>query len=267
MRARRRTSVHGLVADAGRHPGSGRRRRGRCRNAALRRLRECAGIGALIALARVAHAQDEFEIQVYDTETAPEGEYGLEVHANHHLIHAAPDQSHLTLEPHYGLTDWLELGGYLQGSVDTTGDFEYAGVKLRAKLRAPERYWHGRIGLAINFELSAVPSRFESNVWGSEVRPVADIRAGWFYGSINPIVGTDLAGANAGHPQFEPAAKAGVYVGRTLLGVEGYASSDVDRAFATIDIIAKKWDLDFGIGVDHGGNDHPIAKLIFGVHP
>ena len=183
------------------------------------------------------------------------------------MIHAAPDQSHLTLEPHYGLFEWLELGGYLQGSVDTTGDVEYAGVKLRAKLRSPARYWNDRIGLAINFEISAVPSRFEANVWGSEIRPVVDLRADWFYASINPIVGTDLAGSKAGEPQFEPAAKLGVATGSMMFGVEGYAASDVDRAFATIDIVRKTWDLNFGIGVNHGGDDHPIAKLIFGMHP
>jgi hypothetical protein len=218
-------------------------------------------------LATRAHAQDEFEIQVYDAETAPLGEPGLEIHANHHLIHDAPDQSHLTLEPHYGLRDWLELGGYLQGSVDTTGDFAYAGVKLRAKLRVPHRTWDDHIGLAINFEISAVPSRFEPNVWGSEVRPIVDLRAGRLYAAINPIVTTDLGGADAGHPQFEPAAKLAVVLGRTMLGVEGYAGGGVERAFATIDLHRQSWDLNIGVGVNDGSPDHPLGKLIFGVHP
>jgi hypothetical protein len=222
---------------------------------------------AALLVARAAYAQDEFEIQVYDSETAHAGESGLELHANHHLIHAAPDQSHLTLEPHYGATEWLELGAYLQGSLDTTGDAAFAGAKLRAKLRAPARYWNDRIGLAINFEVSGVPSRFEPNVWGSEIRPIADIHAGWLYASVNPIVGIDLAGTDAGHPRLEPAAKLGVVAGRAMFGVEGYASSDVQRVFGTVDIRGKSWDLDFGIGANWGSPDHPIVKLIVGVHP
>jgi hypothetical protein len=63
-----------------------------------------------VAVPRLAHAQDEFEIQVYDVETAPEGEPGIEVHLNQHLIRMAPDATHLTFEPHYGLRDWAELG-------------------------------------------------------------------------------------------------------------------------------------------------------------
>ncbi len=230
----------------------------------------------LLLIARVAHAQDEFEIQVYDADTAPLGEAGLEVHLNHHLIHDAPDQTHLTFEPHYGATEWLELGGYFQTSLDTNGDLEYAGVKLRAKLRWPERLWCKRLGLAINFEVSAVPSQFEPNVWGSEVRPIVDLRAGRVYAALNPIVGIDLAGTVAGHPQLEPAAKLALVLGESaMLGVELYGAfgpidaltEGVDRVFGVVDLKGSWWDLNAGIGASRGSADHPIGKLIFGIHP
>lgn len=230
----------------------------------------------LVALCAVAHAQDEFEIQVYDVEVAPRGEPGLELHLNHHLIHDAPDQTHLTFEPHYGLRDWAELGGYFQTSLTTTGDLAYAGVKLRLKLRRPGRVWNDRLGFAINFEISAVPSQFEANVWGSEIRPIADFRDGRWYAAINPIVGVDLDGALAGHPQLEPAAKLSANVSeRAMLGVEGYGAfgavdaldSGIVRAFAVLDYHGTWFDLNAGVGVSHGSADHPIAKLIFGIHP
>ncbi len=230
----------------------------------------------VLAAAPAAHAQDEFEIQVYDVELAPRGEAGLEVHLNHHLIHDAPDETHLTFEPHYGLRDWLELGGYFQTSLTTTGDLAYAGVKLRTKLRWPRRVWSERLGLAINFELSAVPSRFEANVWGSEVRPVVDVRVGRLYAAVNPIVATDLGGSLAGHPQLEPAAKLAAVIGeRGMAGVEGYGGfgpvdaldSGVVRAFAVVDYRGTWWDLNAGLGISHGSGDHPIGKLIFGLHP
>jgi len=233
-------------------------------------------IGASLAAPRLVHAQDEFEIQVYDVETAPEGEPGIELHLNHHLIRMEPDETHLTFEPHYGLCDWAELGGYFQTSLTSTGELAYAGIKLRIKLRAPHRLWDDRIGLAINFEVSDIPSQFEANQWGSEIRPVVELRTGALYASVNPIVATDLRGDLAGHPQLEPAAKL-AYVANdaVMLGVEAYAAfgpldalgdGSVDRGFVTLDLRGRQWDLNVGIGASHGSQDHPIGKLIVGIH-
>ena len=173
----------------------------------------------LMALTARARAQDEFEIQVYDVETAHRGEPGLEVHVNYHLIHDAADALHVTFEPHYGLRSWLELGGYFQTSLDTSGDFEYAGVKLRAKMRWPRRLWQDRLGLAMNVEASAVPAQFEANVWGSELRPIADLRVGRVYAAINPIVDVDLHGALRGSPSVPAGRKA--CLGRRVHDVRG----------------------------------------------
>jgi hypothetical protein len=241
-------------------------------------VRVCALVAVVLAWrAGAAAAQDAFEVQVYDAETAPRGEPGLELHVNEHAIDGAPDETHVTFEPHYGLADWAELGGYFQTSVTTTGDLAYAGVKLRLKLRRPDRVWGDRIGLALNGELSAVPSRFEPDVWGSELRPIADLRAGRFYASINPILATDLRGSLAGHPQLEPAVKVAVRVrDAAAIGLEGYGgfgpiddlgSEHATRAFAVVDLTGRWWDLDVGAGYGWGSTDHVVAKVIFGIHP
>jgi len=232
---------------------------------------------ALLAITTAADAQDEFEIQVYDVETARQGDPGLEVHANEHLFRDSPDETHLTFEPHYGLRDWAELGGYLQTSLSTSGGFVYAGVKLRLKLRWPRRVWSDRLGLALNFEVSDVPAQFEPNVWGTEVRPIVDFRIGRLYTAVNPIVTTDLAGSLVGRPQFEPAAKLGITVHRdVMLGIEAYGgfgpidalgTSAVERGFAVLDLDGRWWELNLGIGANRGSPDHPIGKLIFGLHP
>jgi hypothetical protein len=233
----------------------------------------------LIALAAhpAARAGDAFEIQVYDVETAPRGGVGLEAHLNHHAIDGAPDQTHLTFEPHYGLTDWAELGGYFQTALTTTGDLAYAGTKVRLKLRWPRRVWDQRIGLALNGELSAVPSRFEPDVWGTELRPVIDLRIGRVYAAVNPILTTSLRGDLAGHPEFEPSAK--LLFGLrddVAIGAEAYASlgplDDLGRdrgeaAFGVVELRASAWDLHLAAGWGWGEPDHTIAKLIFGFHP
>src|SRR5713226_3983073 len=95
--------------------------------------------------AAAARAQDAFEIQVYDASTAPPLTPGLEVHLNG-VLHGAEQPSpagelpthhvaHATLEPHLGLTDWLEVGAYLQSALRPEGTYDYAGTKLRMKAR------------------------------------------------------------------------------------------------------------------------------------
>src|SRR5262245_3308377 len=93
-------------------------------------MRVCAVL-AFAVVARPAAAEDAFEIQVYDANTAPPGEAGIELHLNYHVIDRAPDEIHVTFEPHYGILEWAEVGGYLQTATTTTGDVAYAGVKLR----------------------------------------------------------------------------------------------------------------------------------------
>lgn len=232
---------------------------------------------ALIILCATAHAQDEFEIQVYDAGTAHQGEAGLELHLNHHLIAGASNETHTTFEPHYGVTEWLEVGGYLQSSTTRGDAIDFAGIKLRAKVRASHRLWDGRIGLALNGELSAVPSKFGADTWGSELRPIADLQVGWLYASVNPIIATDLAGDLAGHPQLEPCAKLEALLPHgNGIGVEGYGSfgplddlgaENVERGFIVFDHVGRVFDVNVGVGLTHGSSDHPVAKLIFGMHP
>ena len=232
---------------------------------------------AILASTATAHAQDEFEIQVYDVETAPLGEAGLELHLNQHLIHGAPDETHLTFEPHVGLQAWLELGGYVQTAMTTTGELAYAGVKVRLKARWPRRVWDERLGLAANVEISDVPARFEANRWGGELRPVVDLVSGRLYVAVNPIIGFDLRGPRAGHLKLEPALKVACILSPSVMvGIEGYGalgpvddlgSERVERGFGVVDVKGSWWDLDLGLGASWGTPDHPIGKLIFGLHP
>lgn len=235
------------------------------------------GVIFAVFLSQTARAQDAFEIQVYDAETARRAEPGIEVHINQHVIDGAPDETHVTFEPHYGLAGWAELGGYFQTALTTTGDLAYAGVKLRLKVRWPDRLWHDRIGLALNGEVSAVPARFEPDRWGSELRPIIDLSLGALYASINPILATDLRGELAGHPQLEPAAKlvvrprAGLAIGTEVyagLGpLDDLGSEHVTRLLGVVDLAGSWWDLNLGAGWQWSSSDHLVAKLIVGIHP
>ena len=245
-----------------------------------------AALGALAALlaSSGAVAQDRFEIQVYDSEVAGAGAPGLELHANasrhrNGVRDDSPNQLlRVTLEPHLGVFGWGELGGYLQGALRSGGSIDFAGAKLRFKARWPEKLWGG-LGLAVNFELSAIPRRYEESVWGSEVRPILDLRAGPLYLALNPILATDLAGPLAGHPQLEPGAKAAFFLGEQLsLGVEYYAGlgpldafleagGQSHKLFAVVDFSGPVFALNAGVGRGFAAAEPWEVKAIFGLHP
>ena len=242
---------------------------------------------SLIYLPTLAAAQDRFEIQVYDSQTAPPMALGLEVHINYDAKGATQGTddgelptdrvSRYTLEPHLGLADWCELGGYFQTALRPEGRFDYAGVKLRFKARLL-RPVANLIGLAVNTEISAIPRAYEASRFGSEVRPIADLRYRRLYVSFNPILSIDFAGPLAGHPQFQPATKLSLDVIKGLaLGVEHYAglgpidgllsaSRQTHFVYAALDWTSSLFDLNLAGGRGFGQADPWVVKAIVGVH-
>jgi hypothetical protein len=235
-----------------------------------------------VALARPARAQDAFEIQVYDSETARPGESGLETHANVNAIGvretsaegALPTHlvTHLTFEPHIGLCRFCEAGAYFQTAIRPDGRFDYAGVKLRFKVRTP-RLARGHVGLALNVEWSSVPREYEPARMAFELRPIADVRWRRLYASVNPIVGFSVFGAGAGVPDFDPAATVLVNVaGPVELGAEYYgaigsgpASEQVHRLFGVASVVFARWGLQVGAGYGFVAGERVIVKAIVSV--
>ncbi|HZS36350.1 MAG TPA: hypothetical protein VFF06_05965 [Polyangia bacterium] len=246
-------------------------------------MRAALAIGLLL-VARAAAAQDQFEIQVYDAETAGPGESGMETHLNFFALGTtgasaageAPNQhvTHVTFEPHVGLAWWCEAGAYFQTAFRADGTFDYAGVKLRYKARLKRR-WHNRIGLALNLEFSSVPRRFEATGAAMELRPIIDFRFKRIYAAFNPILSVDFAGAAQGRPQLEPALALEVaLVGPLSAGAEYYGAfgpldhfgaEQSHRIFGVADLVFKRWALQVGAGYGLAGPERVIAKAIVSI--
>lgn len=192
-----------------------------------------AATAALLASPTAAHAVDKFEIQVYEADVNRPGQLGLEVHTNYTLEgrtlpeYAGEIPPHhagrMTLEPALGVTEWLELGAYLQAMVAPGEGAKWAGAKLRAKLVVPPRLT-GRFFFGINLELGRVPKRVEEQGWANEFRPILGYDDGWILAAFNPIFGYALTGPDKLEPDFEPAGKLGVNTQQGFsLGLEYYA--------------------------------------------
>ena len=243
-------------------------------------------LALFVLLPLSAAAQDAFEIQVYSSETAPPLQVGGEMHLNHFFVGSLVGDgterptnrvTHLTLEPHVGIASWCEAGGYFLMAFREDGHFDFAGLKLRFKIRWPEKLW-GVLGLSLNQELSMTRRDYEADELGWELRPIIDLEWKRLYLSFNPIVSVPL-GAAIVVPELAPSLKGSVRVLDFLnVGAEYYAAfgpinravpldQQAHRLFGALDFEWKNgrqlYELNFAVGYGFTGPEKWIAKLIF----
>jgi hypothetical protein len=231
---------------------------------------------AALSWSAPALALDAFEIQVYEAEVNRPGQFGLELHSNYTISgrttpeypgEIAPNHvARFTFEPAVGVTDWLELGAYLQTMITPEGG-RFVGVKLRTKFVIPEQLSRPFF-FGINAEIGRVSKKVEAEGWANEFRPIIGWSNGRFLVDVNPIFGYALTGPERFRPDFEPAGKVGVNTDRGfMLGVEYYAGLGlINKGFsswnaqehlmlATFDLTPPKgseasngWELNVGLG-------------------
>lgn len=256
-------------------------------------------VTAAIAFAAPARAADKFEIQVYQGEHNRPWQPSIELHTNFTFAgRATPSYEgevpadgalRLTLEPALGITEWLELGAYLQGMRSGSGDVLFSGWKLRAKFVVPERL-RLPVTLGMNIEVGRVPLAVDQNGWANEFRPIIGGRVGRIGATLNPLFGFSLTGPQAYQPDFEPAGKVKVITDLGFaVGAEYYAglgqfstgflpySQQEHLVFAAFDLAEppgseeeegeEEWELNVGIGrglTSPGTAQDWIAKVILG---
>jgi hypothetical protein len=103
---------------------------------------------ALALLPVLAHAQANYEIQVYGAETVPPQTLMVELHSNFTVegqqqiidgVYPAYHQEHETVELTEGLNDWSEVGFYIFTSEqDGHGVRWWVGDHIRPRIRVPD---------------------------------------------------------------------------------------------------------------------------------
>ncbi|HTP12242.1 MAG TPA: transporter [Bacteroidota bacterium] len=159
----------------------------------------------LLPILRVA-AQDSFEVQVYESDIVPVDRYELDMH-NIFVQHGntswegtvAPSnqQEHLALEFTRGVTDWFEMGSYLLFAHRPDGANDFAGFRLRPRVKAPDE-WNTPVGLSLSAEIGFPQLQYEPNHVTLEIRPIIDKTVGRWKFDINPIVTFAFNGPEAG---------------------------------------------------------------------
>jgi hypothetical protein len=134
---------------------------------------------AMLADVRPSHAIDFYEIQIYDTDTAPTGHLTLELHSNTtstatgELAKSQMDvhQIHETLEATYGVLSWVEVGQYFATAKLSNGEYEYSGSRWKVHFGVPQTFeWPVQFGG--NIELDYMRHAAEENPMTLELRPI-----------------------------------------------------------------------------------------------
>ncbi len=256
---------------------------------ALRPRAAILAIVVTVCLTRLAPAaaQENFEIQVYGSETVAPGHTMIELHSNvtargttrtENGVRPTEGAWHETIEITHGFTPWFEVGLYIFTSVQPDTGWEWVGDHLRPRVRAPES-WHWPVGLSLSAEFGYQERQFSTDTWTLELRPIVDQQIGRWYWSLNPTLGWSFEGESEKKgAEFSPNFKVSYDVTQKVaLGLEYYASlgplSGFDPLreqqhliFPVIDLdLGPQWEFNFGIGVGlTHASDPLLLKLILG---
>jgi hypothetical protein len=255
----------------------------------------------IFGLSSLAFAQDNYEIQVYGSDTIPAHTTMVELHSNwtaegshaaagsrfaadgteptHHAIHE-------TLEITKGWSDWFETGFYIFTSDNPGFGYKYVGSHIRPRIAAPAK-WHLPVGLSLSTEIGYQRPRFSPDTWSVEIRPIIDKKIGRTYLAFNPAMDLSLHGPSVSKGlEFSPNVKIGYDVLRwhkhqrenaLSAGVEYYGAcgpitgfdplrQQQQQFFPSLDLdVSENWEFNFGVGIGTtASTDRLIYKAILG---
>ncbi|MGA3197358.1 MAG: hypothetical protein ABSD39_20375 [Terriglobales bacterium] len=244
-----------------------------------------------VLLIPAAHAQDNYEIQVYSFDLVPPKTTMVEIHSNFTVdgqktvvngVLPSNHAEHETLEITQGWTSWFETGFYVFSSIQPRGagggGWQWVGDHVRPRIAVPAS-WHWPVGLSVSQEIGYQRRAFAEDSWDYELRPIIDKRIGSWYLDFNPTFDRSLHGLNVGKGwEFSPNVKVSFdFTKKIAGGIEYYGalgpvsnfdpvSQQSQQIFPTIDVnVSPDWEFNFGVGVDvTNSSDHLIVKCIVG---
>ena len=246
-----------------------------------------AGTCTLHALPIPARAQDNYEIQVYGSETVVPGRTMLELHSNYTQAGRRDVEKgllptdhawHETIEVTQGLTTWAELGFYTFTSFRSGLGWRWVGNHIRPRVRAPET-WRWPVGASVSAEVGFQRREFSTDTWTLELRPIIDKQLGRWYAALNPTIDRALRGENTARGfEFSPNAAFGFdATSRVNIGVEYYGAlgpvrrfdpipQQQHQLFGAINLnVGPEWEINTGVGQTlTAAGDRRLVKLILG---
>jgi hypothetical protein len=244
-------------------------------------------LALLFATSLVCKCQDNYEIQVYGSETVAPDQTMVELHNNFTVsgskdevdgVYATQHAWHETLEITHGWTPWFETGFYVFSSASTRYGWQWVGDHIRPRFRAPDE-WHWPVGASISLEFGYQRHAYSQDTWTLEVRPIVDKQIGKWYLAFDPTLDRSVHGPGVSQGvTFSPNFKAGYDLTKRInAGLEYYGATGPVTGFdpfrdqqqqivPAFDLnLGPDWEFNFGVGVGvTHSTDHLIVKMILG---
>jgi len=241
----------------------------------------------LLLTARSARAQDNYEIQVYGSETVEPGKTMVELHSNFTIngsktviggVLPTNHAEHETIEITHGFNDWFEVGFYIFTYERNGYGVQWVGDHIRPRVRIPPK-WKWPVGLSLSNEIGYQRAKFSTDTWTWEIRPIVDKQIGRWYLAFNPTLDRSFHGQTVDQGVvFSPNVKFSYdFTKKITGGLEYYGSvgpitgflpfyQQQQQFFPAIDLnVSPKWEINLGLGVGvTRSTDHLIAKMILG---
>jgi hypothetical protein len=128
-------------------------------------------IAGLLFFAIPASGQDNYEIQVYGSETVEAGHTMVELHSNFTIegtkqitdgVYPTNHAEHETVEITHGFNDWFEVGFYIFTSARSGQGWQWVGDHIRPRVRVPEK-WHWPVGVSLSNEVGYQRRQFSTD--------------------------------------------------------------------------------------------------------
>lgn len=244
-------------------------------------------ISLFLVFPQVVSGQDNYEIQVYGSETVAPGVTMIESHSNYTIkgseatsdgLFPTQNAFHETIEITHGLNGWSELGFYFFTSARTGYGWQWVGDHIRPRVRAPEN-WGWPVGVSLSAEIGYQERSFSTDTWTVEIRPIIDWEGRGFYFSVNPSFDLTIHGMNQDQGlEFSPNIKISYELSPLInAGIEYYGSlgpvssfapprDQEHQVFPTLDLnFSPDWEFNCGVGFGlTPATDHTIVKIILG---
>jgi hypothetical protein len=232
-------------------------------------------------------AQDNYEIQVYGSQTVAKGNTMLELHSNFTFdgsktmkngVLSTNHVFHETIEITHGWNTWFETGFYFFNTIGNDNRTSYVGSHIRPRVMVPAS-WHWPVGVSLSLEAGYQKREYSEDDWSLEIRPIVDKQWGPLYVSLNPTFDKSLHGLNKNQGYiFSPNVKAAFNITKIIAcGFEYYGAlgpisnfepseNQEHQLFAAVDLDwSPNWEFNIGYGWGFTqSTDNAIVKMILG---
>jgi hypothetical protein len=231
----------------------------------------------LVVGCEVALSQDNYVVQVYDSETVPPKTTVIGLHSvliadgtkstsgpiyTADQLYPTNDALHETPAITQGITGWSEVSFYVFTSARSGQGWQWVGDHIRPQVRAPEN-WHWPVGGGLSIDFGYQRPGYSADTWTLAITPIVDKQIGRWYFALNPSFVRSLHGRNVSQGfEFAPSFKLTFGFNKYISGGLEYYSkygalADVysfhnqqQEFFPTIDLnLSPDWDVNCGVGI------------------